>query len=535
MNYRTLMDNINVLFWSLKDESTVGMANRTLAAFFGRKEEFYQLNSITSNLFTPQEIELIFADSDELFKTKKKTYTEKWIRDCNGQDKLLAITRTPQIMKNEEIASVYCTAIDITEKYRLKKALDITIDNLYASEQFSSLNFQETSNGILLSDRRGQMILFNETLCTMLQYPMEELIKINLFDLTHPEDLPKLKYMRDMLFIHEIKRFNMEQRLRLSNGDYIWVNVRSRLANNGHTDYIISCIEDIGGMKNAEETIREQQARIKNSLVELEFSKLKNKFFANLSHEFRTPLNLIFATLHLMESTLAKNKDYPGYNKMNSYLNTVRQNSYRLLRLVHNLIDLTKMDINDYHLNLKRCDIVSLIKEIIEPVKPYMKENNRKFSYKSKLKKKELICDPMNIERIILNLLSNAIKFTRKGDQITLSLGELDDEIIISVKDTGIGIKEDKLDLIFEEFRQVDESYSRGSEGSGLGLPITKYLVELHGGTITVNSIYGEGAEFIVKLPVKKGELYFIEDLSENKIENFTNKVDIEFSDIYTG
>ena len=131
--------------------------------------------------------------------------------------------------------------------------------------------------------------------------------------------------------------------------------------------------------------------------------------------------------------------------------------------------------------------------------------------------------------------MSNAIKFTRKGDQITLSLGELDDEIIFSDKDTGIGIIEDKLDLIFEEFRQVDESYSRGSEGSGLGLPITKYLVELHGGTITVNSIYGEGAEFIVKLPVKKGELYFIEDLSENKIENFTNKVDIEFSDIYTG
>jgi len=535
MNYRTLMDNINVLFWNLKDESTIMMANRTLANFFGREEQFYNMKNISSNYFTSQEIELIFADNQEVFKGKKKLSLEKWISDRTGKEKLLAITKTPIFRRNGEIESVFCTAIDITEKASLKKALDITIDNLSASEKFFNLNFQEASNGILLSDKSGRMILFNEALCEMLKYPMEELIKINLFDIIHQEDLPKSKYMRNMLINNRIEKFNLEQRLLAGDGTYIWVNMVSKLGGGGQTDYIISYLEDIGYKKSAEETIKEQQAEIESKRVELEFSKLKNKFFANLSHEFRTPLNLIFATLHLMESTLAKNKVDSASGKMNSYINIIRQNSYRLLRLVHNLIDLTKMDINDYHLNLKKCDIVSLVEQIIESVNSYMEENRREFRYIGRLNKREIICDPVNIERIILNLLSNAIKFTRIGDKITLSLREEKEEIVISVQDTGIGIKEDKLGLIFEEFRQADESFSRGSEGSGLGLPITKYLVELHGGTISVKSNYGEGSEFIVRLPVKMDDSAFAEESPAGKIEDLTNKVDMEFSDIYCG
>lgn len=529
------MDNINVLFWNLKDEFTVTMANRTLANFFGREQQFYNMKNMDCNHLTSGEIELIFADNQAVFREKKKVSLEKWISDSTGKLKLLSITKTPKLNKNGEVASVFCTAIDITEKASLKKALDITIDNLSASEKFFNLNFQEASNGILLSDKNGRMILFNEALCEILQYPMEELIKINLFDITHQEDLPKSKYLRNMLVNNRIKKFKMEQRLLTGNGNYIWVNMSSRLANGGHAELIISYIEDIGERKSAEETIKEQQAEIESKRVELEFNKLKNKFFANLSHEFRTPLNLIFATLHLMESNLDRNKEHVPYEKMKSYINIIRQNSYRLLRLVHNLIDLTKMDINDYHLNLKKCDIVSLVKQIIEPVKSYMEENNREFIYNNQLEKREIICDPVNIERIILNLLSNAIKFTRVGDQIILSLREEKEEIIISVRDTGIGIKKDKLDLIFEEFRQVDESFSRGSEGTGLGLPITKYLVELHGGTITVKSKYGEGSEFIVRLPIKRDDSVFTEESPAGKIEDLTNKVDMEFSDIYCG
>ena len=275
----------------------------------------------------------------------------------------------------------------------------------------------------------------------MLKYPMEELIKINLFDIIHQEDLPKSKYMRNMLINNRIEKFNLEQRLLAGDGTYIWVNMVSKLGGGGQTDYIISYLEDIGYKKSAEETIKEQQAEIESKRVELEFSKLKNKFFANLSHEFRTPLNLIFATLHLMESTLAKNKVDSASGKMNSYINIIRQNSYRLLRLVHNLIDLTKMDINDYHLNLKKCDIVSLVEQIIESVNSYMEENRREFRYIGRLNKREIICDPVNIERIILNLLSNAIKFTRIGDKITLSLREEKEEIVISVQDTGLESK----------------------------------------------------------------------------------------------
>ena len=161
-----------------------------------------------------------------------------------------------------------------------------------------------------------------------------------------------------------------------------------------------------------------------------------------------------------------------------------------------------------------------------------MKESGRKFVFNCKIKDKELTCDPLAIERILLNLLSNAIKSTKKGDRNILSITEKNGFVIISVKDTGIGIKHDKLDMIFEQFRQVDETFKRGSEGSGIGLSITKYLVELHGGSINVKSEYGKGSEFIVEIPICNDSYYYNAHENGNVVE-LTNKVDIEFSDIY--
>lgn len=527
------MDHINVLVWTLKDENTVIAVNETLADFFQR-DKFHFFMKTSKDNFSQEERDLIFEDNQKVFLSKNKATIKKRISNSFGKTKVLSITKVPKLDEDGSVKCVVCTAIDITKQESLKKALDITIDNLNASENFLTLNFQKANSGILLSDKNGKIILFNDALCKMLGYNMQELMNLNIYDIMHTEDIIKNRYLINILAEKKVEDISMEARLLLRTGAYVWVNFYSRLSVNGtgYDDYILSYIENISEKKTAENMIREQREEIKSNRAELEFNKLKNKFFSNLSHEFKTPLNLIFSSLHLIEMYINKQTSFSEDKKIKKYTGIIRQNSYRLLRLVHNLIDLTKMSIDDYHLKLKKCDLIALIKQIISSVELYMKESERKFIFSCKIKDKELTCDPLAIERILLNLLSNAIKFTKKGDKIILSITEQKGLVLISVKDTGIGIKNDKLGMIFEKFRQVDETFKRGSEGSGIGLCITKYLVELHGGSIKVKSEYGKGSEFIVEIPIYNNSYYY--NTSENgDVVELTNKVDIEFSDIY--
>ena len=146
------------------------------------------------------------------------------------------------------------------------------------------------------------------------------------------------------------------------------------------------------------------------------------------------------------------------------------------------------------------------------------------------------MCDPDIIERIMLNLLSNAIKFTKPGGKINVNIFEKEGTVEIIVSDTGIGIAKDKQDLIFQRFRQVDTSYTKEQQGSGIGLSLVKSLVDMHEGSLSVESEYGKGSKFIVLLPIK------IVDSEENTItivdrgimQSQIEKLNIEFSDIYS-
>ena len=140
-------------------------------------------------------------------------------------------------------------------------------------------------------------------------------------------------------------------------------------------------------------------------------------------------------------------------------------------------------------------------------------------------------CDPFNIERVILNLISNAVKFTAEGDEILLRIEKDNDQIIISVRDTGIGIEKENQDIIFEHFRQVDQSFNKKREGSGIGLSLVKSIVEMHGGTINVESIYGRYSKFSVCLPIETIDPKTVE-AEGYSADSLLNKVELEFSDI---
>ena len=266
-----------------------------------------------------------------------------------------------------------------------------------------------------------------------------------------------------------------------------------------------------------------------------EIEKMQQEFFANISHELRTPLNLIFGSLQLIKSV--EKEVLEKRNSLNKYIDIIDQNSKRLLKLVDNLIDSTRMKCGYYEYKPKNYDIVSFVENISMSVADFAKQNNIDLIFDTDVEEKIMAFDLEKLERIMLNLLSNSIKYNKAQGQIEVLLNDCNDTFVIRVKDTGVGIPSDKLMYIFERFRQVENTFNKSTKGSGIGLSLVKDLIEIQGGTIEVKSELGVGSEFIIKLPVKIlsddsniDKVYF-----NNDYHDLVKRMNIEFSDIYIG
>lgn len=287
-------------------------------------------------------------------------------------------------------------------------------------------------------------------------------------------------------------------------------------------------LQDFINRKNLLESQKELE--ITNQKLK-EYEKLRTDFFANISHELKTPINVISCAQQMMDVLITQ--DEHSNPNITKYLNMIKQNSHRLIRLIGNLIDITKIDSFNFDINPINTDIVKIIEDITMSVASFVENKGLSITFDTSFEERIIACDPDQIERIILNLLSNSVKFTDKGGSIFVNIYHKGNQVCICIKDTGIGIPSEMKDLIFDRFIQVDKSTSKNSEGSGIGLSLVKSLVHMHSGSIHVNSIVGEGSEFIVMLPDIT--------LKENKIEeelllanaDYITKVNIEFSDIY--
>lgn len=214
-------------------------------------------------------------------------------------------------------------------------------------------------------------------------------------------------------------------------------------------------------------------------------------------------------------------------------MQSMKRSSLRLLRLVNNLIDISKIDTGFYVPDFKNYDIVEIIEKIALSVKDYARQKNIEIEFKSKINQAAIRCDADMIERIMLNLISNAIKFSHSHCLIQITIGRLNEFIHISVKDNGVGIEDNMKETIFERYKQVQTTLSRASEGSGIGLSLTKALVEMHNGQISVESKFEAGSEFIVKIP----DILCSEEPTKNyetvSDHGIVLKMNVEFSDIY--
>jgi signal transduction histidine kinase len=265
-----------------------------------------------------------------------------------------------------------------------------------------------------------------------------------------------------------------------------------------------------------------------NHNIELEkVTKLKDEFFTIISHELRTPLNIIYSSLQLA---------YDVYNKeitpnMDKTLSRINQNSSRLLKLINNILDISKAEAGFLSVNNTEFNIVDVSETIINSSNSYAVSKEIDLIFDTDEEEINVRLDRDKYEKILLNLLSNAIKFTPEGKQIIVSLKSENEYFYLSVKDFGIGIPKDKINNIFDRFSQLNTSLSRRAEGTGIGLALVKKIIELMNGEIKVVSELGKGSEFIVKF---KKVSFKTNSINNYAIltENINDRINIEFSDI---
>ncbi len=259
--------------------------------------------------------------------------------------------------------------------------------------------------------------------------------------------------------------------------------------------------------ENLEEMVEERTSELKKMTVELEQSNIhleeasrhKSQFLANMSHELRTPLNSIIGYTKLMLDGLEGdiNEEQQGD------LHTVYTNSKHLLGLINGLLDLSKIEAGKIVLSYGTFTISDLLAEVIPGVEQLAREKGLALTYSVAPNIDYLYADKAKTKQVLINILGNAVKFTNEGS-VKLDVAEADSDFIFSVTDTGIGMKEEDLEAIFESFKQVGPAQIAGYEGTGLGLAISKHFVEMQGGKIWTESEIGKGSTFTFTLPKKR-------------------------------
>ena len=418
----------------------------------------------------------------------------------------------------EEIA--YKIAM-LIKNYRLSQELKLENQKRKESEEELSLYLDVSVDLKATLNIHGCIIKANDSWEKVLGWSKAEIKAMHYSDLIHPDDISILESLYDPNYIvEEIKHLTI--RFLCKDNSYKWIELSAKYVKDKNV-FIFTGI-DVTKRKEVEEEKKKLEETI-------QLESIRNEFFGNISHEFKTPLNIILGIVQLID----KNIELDNISKENliRHVDIMKQNSYRLLRLVNNLIDISRIDIGYYNLQPSNYNIVKVIEDITLSIAEYVKHKKINLIFNTDVEEITLACDPDKIERVMLNLLSNAIKYTDDNGDIYVSLNKVNEDVVVSVKDSGVGIPNDKLELIFDRFGQANDILSRRCEGSGIGLSIVKSIVEMHGGKIEVFSEIGKGSEFVFNIPIKILEEENVILTCDNK-DYHVEKCNIEFSDIYS-
>ncbi|KEI91472.1 sensor histidine kinase [Clostridium botulinum] len=344
---------------------------------------------------------------------------------------------------------------------------------------------------------------------------------INIYDY-----LEEKFYKEGLLKIDNIKNSTgttyLNEKIILKNGEILKVDLRCFVLDLNDEEFVsISIKNNVLLQEN------------KKLYEELEKNKVEHRqraeFYANISHDLKTPINIIYSAIQVMNMALDNKK----IDTIEKYIGVIKQNCYRLLRLVNNIVNTNKIESGCCKIKLNNNNIVSLVEDIVTSVSTYVENNDMDIIFDTDTEEKIIACDKDMIERVVLNLISNSVKYKQSGKgSIQVTVQDKEDRVIVSVKDNGIGIPENIQKNVFNRFVQSNrKEYDLTTCSSGIGLALVKSIIDMHDGNIQINSRENKGTEIIFELPSRKVKEN--EKCKEIYTKNIGKNVKIEFPEIY--
>ncbi|WMJ79943.1 ATP-binding protein [Clostridium sp. MB40-C1] len=487
----------------------------------------YKSNELMDIVFAQLKYPIKFKKDIELTSKENKEIKQIVLFKDN---RIIEQYSRPLIVDSDIIGRVWSFK-DITKETNANNLIE------KSAQQYKKL-IEFLPAGILIHIK-GNILFCNTEFCNLLSVNNQNfLVGKNILDFVHKDYIDIVTNRINEVQVESKTPKPVEEKLVTIDGKIIEVNVSTCPYMYEGKMASLVVFQDITEHKQAEalrKKVEEKQRLLEQAK---KYSELESQFFSNLSHEFRTPLNVLYSCLQLTSSLLENsNESELGQVvvKLNGYTSSMKNNCFRLMKMVNNLIDITKIKSGYLKVYFKNDNIVNLVENIVLSSSEYIEQSGLSLIFDTDTEEKIMACDSYFIERILLNLLSNSTKFTTKGGKILVTLYDKSKYIVISVKDTGIGISKENHSIIFEPFTQIDKSLTRKREGSGVGLYIVKSLVHLLGGEINIKSHLGSGSEFIIQLPsflLSNPTMNLETRLDYGNIDT-VNNVKIEFSDIY--
>ncbi len=541
----------------------VSNANGEIAIFNAKAEELFGYNLVevlgqTIELLMPERdhrlhLEYQAVSQDNPSKRSLSQTTELFARRKDGTEFPIEVGLSSISTKDGIFMMTFIT--DITERKQAEEEIKRLNKSLERRALESETRYQQivelAEEGIWVVDSESKTTYVNQAMARMLNYTEVEMLGRPIFDFINETD-----YHTAHSHIDRRKQGKSEKhefKLKTKDGKSIWTYMSTSpvLDETGKMLWSCTLVYDITKRKQAEEQVRQSSERISLANAELaRATRLKDEFLASMSHELRTPLNAILGLSEALQEEVYGSLT----DKQRKSLITIEQSGRHLLELINDILDLSKIESGKMDLQMLPVSIEDLCQASLTFVRQQAHYKNIKLNFKiadnltlaapdsaaiatqgspertfgrNTSGVGEILVDERRMRQVLINLLSNAVKFTPECGEIWLQVeADTEDEVLhFNVIDTGIGIAPENIDKLFKPFVQLDSSLSRHYAGTGLGLALVRRIVELHGGSVSLESELGKGSRFIVTLPWKESQQ--IEDSSLDREQALAPLLDI--------
>ena len=490
---------------------------------------FLSVNQAFLNATGLTEEQIVGKTTEEIIPEPSHSLVLRKYKEAIGEQKIVRweeVTEYPSGIKVGDVAVApafdedgICTHLigsvhDVTERKQAEEALR------ESEQKFRDLVEKSLVGVYLIQDGRFKYV--NPRMAEIVGYSVEEIMDgMAPADLVHPDDRATVAENIRKRLEGKVETINYETRVLNKNKGVVHIEVFGSSTTYQGERAVIGTVTDITERKRAEEALQkahdELETRVEERTADLLTAneqlqnakeaadiatQAKSDFLANMSHELRTPLNAIIGF-----SEILSDQTFGELNqKQLKYTNNVLTSGRHLLALINDILDLSKVEADKMELEESTVAIRSLLEDSLVMIREKALKHgiNLDLHIPDELKDLKFQADERKLKQIVFNLLSNAVKFTPDGGVITVEARKEEDELIVAVSDTGIGIQHADLERVFGEFEQVDSTYARQQQGTGLGLALTQRLVELHGGRIWAESEgEGKGSTFTFIIPIE--------------------------------